>query len=139
MVVRFHLSQIVRQLIAESIGAVGTRIETLDFGTFHDRGVIRIGHNGALRRFVVRIADHAEQCLGFGHAIDDPVGVKDLVTAVLGVGLRKHHQLHVGRVAAGFAEDVQEIFDFVVGQCQTHVAVGGFQRWSATQEDIHGG
>ena len=139
VIMRFHLSQIVRQLIAKSISAVSTRIETFDFGAFHDRGVIRVGHDGALRRLVVRIADHAEQCLGFGHAIDDPVGVKDLVTAVLGVGLRKHHQLHVGRVAAGFAEDVQEIFDFVVGQCQTHVAIGGFQRRAATQEDIHGG
>ena len=34
------------------------------------------------------------------HAVDREVGVEDLVAAVLAVGLREHHQLDVGRVAA---------------------------------------
>ena len=66
----------------------------------HDRGVVRVGEHGALRAGRVRVADHLEQRLVLLLAVDDPVGVEDLVAAVLAVGLREHHQLDVGRVAA---------------------------------------
>ncbi len=105
VIMRFYLGQVVRQFIAEGIGAVSGWIETLDFGPFHDGGIIRVGHHSALRRPAVRIANHAEQRLGFSHAVDDPVGVENLVAAMFGVRLREHHQLHVGRITPGFGED----------------------------------
>ena len=43
-----------------------------------------------------------------------PVGVEDLVPAMLGVRLREHHQLDVRRVAAEPREDVGEVVDLVV-------------------------
>ncbi len=56
-------------------------------------------------------------------AVDGPRGVEDLVAAVLGVGLGKHHQLDVGRVATQPGEDGHQVIDFVVGQGQTQVTL----------------
>jgi hypothetical protein len=65
------------------------------------------------------------------------LGVEDLVAAVLGVGLGEHHQLDVGRVAAGLREGVDQVVDLVVGQRQAHLAVGGDQRGAAFANHIH--
>ena len=46
------------------------------------------------------LLDHREQRLRLALAIDDPIRVEDLVTAMLGVRLREHHQLDIGRIAA---------------------------------------
>jgi hypothetical protein len=66
--------------------------------------------------------------LSFFCAVDHPGGVEDLVAAVFGIGLGEHHQLDVGRVAAGLGEDVEQVIDFVVGQRQAERAVGVDQR-----------
>ena len=63
--------------------------------------------------------------------VDHPVGIEDLVPAMLGVGLREHHQLDVGRVAADAAEIVDQVVDLVVGQRQAQAPVGGLQRRAA--------
>ena len=47
----------------------------------------------------MRVADHREQRLRLRDAVDDELGVEDLVAAVLGVRLREHHQLDIGRIA----------------------------------------
>ena len=44
----------------------------------------------------MRVTDHVEQAFIVGLTVDGPSGVKDLVPAVFGVHLRKHHQLSVG-------------------------------------------
>ena len=54
-------------------------------------------------------------------------GVEDLVPAVLGVGLREHHQFDVGRVAAEFAVALAQVVDLVLGQRQAEARVGRFQ------------
>jgi hypothetical protein len=72
----------------------------------------------------VRLADHAEQGFVFRFAVDHPGGVEDLVAAVLGVGLREHHQFNVGRIAPGLRENVEQVIDFVVGERQTERAIG---------------
>ena len=45
------------------------------------------------------MANHREHRLGLRHAVDLEVGIEDLVAAMLGIGLREHHQLDVGRIA----------------------------------------
>ncbi len=48
-------------------------------------------------------------------AVDDPVGVEDLVPAVLRVRLREHHQLDVGGIAPHALEIVQQVVDLILG------------------------
>ena len=59
------------------------------------------------------VADHVEQRLGLMCAVDHPVGIEDLVTAVLGVCLRKHHQFHIGGIASDTTEGLDKVIDFV--------------------------
>jgi hypothetical protein len=47
---------------------------------------------------------------------------------VLGVGLREHHQLDVGGVAAQRAEALDQIVDLVVGQGQPSSPLAAHQR-----------
>ena len=53
-----------------------------------------------------------------------PRGVEDLVPAVLGVGLREHHQLDVGRIAAEFGVALAQVVDLVLRQRQAEARVG---------------
>ena len=55
-----------------------------------------------------RMANHADERVLGRLAINDPIGVKNFVSAVFGVYDRKHRQLDIGRVAAskGFLEVV---------------------------------
>ena len=61
------------------------------------------------------------------HAVDDEVGVEDFVAAVLGIGLRKHHQFDIAGVALQAGEGVDQVIHLVIGQCQAKLGVGGFQ------------
>ncbi len=138
MVVRLHLHQRVRErLVAAVVRHADLRLgararePALGHAAFHDGGVVRIRHHRALRRQLVRVADHREQRLVLALAVDGPIGVEDLVTAVFAVGLREHHQLDVGRVAAELAVGVDQVVDLVVGQRQAHLGVGDCQRTAA--------
>ena len=91
-------------LAVRAVAAVVARIEALDGRALDHRRVVGVGDERSLRMRGVRRADHREQALVLRHAVDDPVGVEDLVAAVLGVRLREHHQLDVGRIAAERAE-----------------------------------
>jgi hypothetical protein len=65
----------------------------------------------------MRIADHAEQRLVAGLAIDDPVGVENLVPAVLRVRLREHHEFDVSGIASQLAlERIDQVIDLVAGK-----------------------
>jgi hypothetical protein len=86
---------------------------------------------------LVRVADHAEQALGLGHAVNGELGVENFVAAVLAVGLREHHQLHIGGVALQTCEGVDQIIDFVFGQGQAPGLVGCFECSAATAEHVH--
>ena len=86
---------------------------------------------------LVRVADHAEQALGLGHAVDGELGVENLVAAVLAVGLREHHQLDVGRVALETCERGDQVVNFVFGQGQAPGFVGFFECSAATAQHVH--
>ena len=139
VVVGFDLGEDVGQLFAVLPGTSGVRVELVDRCTFNHRGVVGIGDNGAFRVGLVGVADHAEEGFLFRATVDDPVGIEDLVAAVLGVRLGEHHQLDVGRVAPDAGEVVHQIVDFVVRQGQAQLAVGHHQRVTTAGKDVHGG
>ena len=90
------------------------------------------------RRARVRVADHREQALRRTLAVDDPVGVEDLVPAMLGVRLREHHELDVGRVALQRRELRREIVDLVARQREAELAVGALERGAPAREHVDG-
>ena len=69
-------------------------------GPLQNRGIVGIGRQRALGRLGMRVPNHLEETRGHGHAIDGKACIKNLVTTVLGIGLREHHQLDIGRVSA---------------------------------------
>ena len=77
------------------------------------------------RRSVLRII---RTSTALALAVDGEVGVEDLVAAVLGVGLREHHQPDVAGVALQLGEGLDQVVDLVVRQRQAEVLVGDFQR-----------
>ncbi len=140
MVVRLDLGQDVRQFLVPAIGAVRPRREARHAGTREHRGVVRIGDDGTQRMRLVRLADHAEQRFAARLAVDHPGGVENLVAAMLGVGLREHHQLDIGGIAPGLAdEQLDQIVDFIVRQRQPEAAVGLDQRRTPAAEQIDRG
>ncbi len=86
--------------------------------------VVGVGDHGALRRHRVRVADHREERLRLALAVDDPVGVEDLVPAVLGVRLREHGELGVGRRAAEAAIGLLQVVDLVLREREAELRVG---------------
>jgi hypothetical protein len=86
---------------------------------------------------LVGVLDHLEQRLGLGGAVDFPGGVEDLVAAVLGVGLREHHQLDVARVAPELREGGEEVVDLVLGEREAEVPVGCDEGGAAVCQQGH--
>ncbi len=120
MIVRLDLEDRVRQFASRAIidahrtcGVIAVRIKARHDAAFEDGRVITVGDDGALRRRPMRRADHVEERRILALAIDGPRGVENLVSAVLRVGLRKHHQLDVGRITSHLRECVEQIFDLV--------------------------
>lgn len=137
MVVRLDLGQVVGQLFRVRIGAAGAGMEARSRRALQHGGVVGIRHHRAVGTDSVRLADHAEEGMRLLRTVDDPVGIEDLVAAMLGVRLGEHHQLDVGRVASGLREGVDEIVDLVLRQRQAHPAVGGGQRGAPLADEVH--
>ncbi len=137
VVVRFNLHQHV--LLAwlgavshASVGAGGCH-KTLYLGVaLHDGGVVRVSHHGALggsgKRGRFGVANHAKQGFVLLLAVDSELRIEDFVAAMLAVGLGKHHQLHIGGVALQRGKGIEQIVDFVIGQCQPPVGIGSLKR-----------
>ncbi len=138
VVVRLDLHQDVRQLFRRTVAQAlpGARIEAHHVRALDHRRIVGIRDDGALRLQLVRIANHREQRAVLLLAVDGPVGVEDLVAAVLAVGLREHHQLDIGRVAAGLREGIEQVVDLVIRQRQAEFAVGGHQRSAAAGQHV---
>ncbi len=138
MVVGFYLHQDVGWLLMEIVAAgfvVGK--VTTHFRTFHYRSVVFIGRQHVVRRSFKGIFDHLEQRLRLLFTIDNPVGVKNLVAAVLGVCLRKHVQFNVVRVASQFGERILQIVDFVFRQRQAQTQVSVDQCLASLTQQIN--
>ena len=59
-----------------------------------------------------------------GLPVDREFSVENFVAAMFAVGLCKHHQLYVGRVALELGERCHQITDFVFCQRQTPAFIG---------------
>nr|ART40899.1 L415 [uncultured bacterium] len=136
---RFDLGQKMRHLLAPGIAAIGQRHEAADLRAFEHGCVIRIGHHRAGRVCLVRLAHHAEQRQGLRLAIHGPRRIENLVSAMLGIRLRKHHQFNIRRIAPELAETLQQIIHFVSGQRQAQRGIRRRQRSAATGQNVHDG
>ena len=77
-----------------------------------------------LRIGLVGVPDHAEHAAGLRHTVDGESRVENLVPAMLAIGLREHHQFHIGRIAPHLREGLHQVIDLVFGQGQTKLDVG---------------
>ena len=129
MIVRLHLHQNVDGLAHAAIDAARRLREIAHASrSFDHRGVVAIGGEHAARAARVGVADHREQRLVARPPVDDPVGVEDLVAAVLGVRLREHHELDVGGIAAEPAEILGEVLDLVRREREAQLRVRFLER-----------
>ncbi len=105
---------------------------------FDDGGVVAVGRQHAIWAGLGAAADHLEQRLRLCFAVDDEVGVEDLVAAVLAVGLREHHQLDVAGIAAERLEALHEVVDLIGRQRQPHGSIRGLDGLAASAEHVDG-
>ena len=137
VIVRFDLGQDVRQFLRPAISTARAGIQTFDFSPLENRGVIRINHHVPRRMCRMGFADHAEQGFLARFAIQHPRRIENLVAAMLGIGLREHHELNVSRIAPGFDhEEFDEVVNFIFGEREAQASVGLDQRLSSTGEQI---
>ena len=109
------------------------------FGTFHHGGVIFISRENVIRRGFEGIFDHLKQRFRLLFTVDNPVGVKNLVAAVLGVRLSEHIKLDVVRVTTKLSESILQIVNFIIRQCQTETQVSINQCLTALPQQINAG
>ena len=128
MVVRLALHQRVGQTRPGAIATLGIGREAARHAALHDGGVIGIRHYRTQRLMAMRLADHAEQGFAARLPVDDPVGIENLVPAMLRVGLGEHGQLDIGRITTGADINIQQVIDFISSQCQTQTRIGLYQR-----------
>ena len=82
-------------------------------------------------------ADHVEQRVGHGLVVDDELRVEDLVPAMLGVGLRKHHELDIRRVASELLERLDQVADLIVRERKAELGVGARERRVPVRTERH--
>ena len=138
VVVGFHLHQDMHRLLGRAVLArlwIGE--ETPGAVPDDNRGIVLIGTEYTFAVHLVGVLDHAEQGFFLGLAIDIPAGVEDLVSAVLGVGLGKHHQFDVVGVTPQILETLDQVIDLVLGQGQAQLGIGLLQGGATTTQYVH--
>src|SRR6185312_17537766 len=100
MIVRFYLDRVLDGFFHIAVFSTLWISEEAPAGAaFNHRGIVAVSGKRELRRCRVRVLDHAEQALFLRLAIDRPARIEYLVPAMLGVGLREHHQFRIARIA----------------------------------------
>ena len=133
MVVGFHLHQNMYRLLVVAVHT-GFRIreETPGHTAFDNRRVIFIGRQHAFAVHLEGVADHRKQGFLLALPVDIPGRIENLVAAVLRVGLREHHQFHVGRITLKAGERLHQVVNLVFRQRQAQPGVGFNQGITAT-------
>ena len=75
------------------------------------------------------VADHCKQGFLLPLTVDIPGRIENLVAAMLGIGLREHHEFGVAGVAAHRREGLDQVVDLVSGQRQAEVRKSGILPW----------
>ncbi len=121
------------------LAGFGVREEAAGNVADDHRSVVLVGGQHAFAVHLIGVLDHAEQAFFLALAVDIPTGVENLVTAVLGVCLGKHHQLDVVRVAPETVEAGDQVIDFIFSEGQAQFDVGFFQRRATATQNVHRG
>ena len=139
VIVGFHLHQDMRGFRSELIVlALSVHPQAIYLRPLNHRCVIAVGAENTLTVDVAMgVADHPEQRNALGQLIDNPVRVEDLMPAMLRVGLSKHHQFHIRRVALQLLIGIEQIVELVFGQSQTQARVGFGQSRQPAFENTH--
>ena len=137
VIVCLHFHENVDILVVVAIGmAVRIGKEAAPAMSRDDRGVVLVGREHVDRRDLRGVAYHVEQRVLLLLAVDDPVGIENLVAAMLGVGLGEHHEFDVGRVAIERFETLDEVINLVIGKSKSPVDVGLRKGLPATGEQV---
>ena len=83
-------------------------------GSCDHGGIVPISRQHATRTLRIGIADHREQGFLLRVSVNAEACVEYLVSAVLGIGLREHHELDVGWIAAHRGEACLQIVDLSI-------------------------
>ena len=139
VIVRLDLHQDVDRLRVRAVDArrrVGE--EAPAHAALDDGGVVLVGREHARGAGLRAAADHLEQRHRLRRAVEDVVGVEDLVPAVLAVRLREHHELDVRGITAEHGVGVDEIVDLVGREREAQFGVGARERRAAVagQRDV---
>ena len=140
MVVGFHFHQDVSRFLMIIVAPrfmVG-KIAAY-FGTFHHGGVIFICRENVIWCGFEGVFNHLEQRFWLLFTVDNPVGVKNLVTAVLRVRLGEHIKLDVVRVTTKLCESVLQIVNLIFCQCQAKTQVSVDQGLTTLSQQINAG
>ena len=112
MVMCFDLGQDVNQFLVQlprTSRVVGG--PEVDVVTLHDSSIVAVSRDSEVGGDLVGVSDHLKEALALGEAINGPVGIKLLVTAVLGVDLSKHEELNIVRGTTELGELVDQVLD----------------------------
>ena len=113
---RLHLDDQVRRLcMRRVVMRRSISKESLYRVTLCNRGIITVGRQHIVRTGIIGSPDHFKQAVILRLAINNPVGVENLVATVLGVCLGKHHQLYVDRVSAQCGKTFYQVIYLVIG------------------------
>ena len=138
VVVRFHFHQQVNRLLGEAVLCrLRIRVEAAGAMSGHHGRVIGIRRQHTFTAAGIGVANHAEQGVRLIHTVDGPAGVEDLVTTVLGVGLREHHEFDITGVATQPGKRLHQIIDFVIGEGKAEAGIRCLQRGAAALQDIN--
>ena len=138
MIMRLHFHQDMHRFRVKAVLTIsGIREETPGWKAGHHRRIVVIGRQHIIRVALMGMANHGEQRTILFHPVHDPVRVENLVAAMLGIGLREHHQFHIAGIAFQAGEAVQQIVYFVIRQRQTEFAIGDDQRFTPTIKHIY--
>ena len=105
-------------VVSEGIGLPPVRVHAVEHA-----GVVGVGDAGAAGMQRVGVADHVEERQGAFLAVHHPVGVENLVAAMLGIHLRKHDQLGVGGIPFHAPVAVDQVVDFVRAEGEAPIDV----------------
>ena len=136
---RLHFHQDMNGFFSKAVFATfAVRIEPVRLEALNYRGIVFIGRQHAFAVQGVSIANHLEQGEVLLYPVNAPGSIENLVPAVLGVGLGKHHQLHIGGVTLQLAVALEQIIDFIIGQGQPEFVIGGNQGFASFLQQGNG-
>ena len=132
-----HLHQDMGHIIMGSVVTIRIGVETFRPAPLDYRGVIRIGDKRSIRVCLVGVPDHRKERTPHYFPINHPVGIKNLVAAVFGVCLCKHHQFGIGWITFHARKVIKQVINLIIRERQPQLDIGLLQCCMAATDHIH--